>query len=127
MKKNYWSTRFKAGALIFGVLVLLGFIVAAIGCPDAFAQAAPYGGMGLLFALIGVTSTSGRFQDVPCKVVVSNNFETSGTITRSSIAHLTPADLENLFRPGGLFADMQAWFQTSFEMQACGVKINGMY
>jgi hypothetical protein len=77
--------------------------------------------------ILSITSTSARFQETPCHVVVANNFDTSGTITRSSIAHLTPTDLENLFRPNGLFADMDAWFQTSFEMQACGTKVNGMY
>src|SRR5437879_2594415 len=53
-----------------------------------------------------VTSTSNRFQETPCKVVVSNNYDTHGTITRASIAHLTPSQLEDLFRPSGLFADM---------------------
>lgn len=78
-------------------------------------------------ALMGVTSTSGRFVETPCHVVVSNNFDTCGTITRASIAHLTPSQLEDIFRPEGLFADMDAWFKTSFEMQACGTKVNGMY
>lgn len=68
-----------------------------------------------------------RFQETPCKVVVSNNFDTHGTITRASVAHLTPADLDTLFKPGGLFADMDAWLKTSFEMKACGTKVNGMY
>jgi hypothetical protein len=81
----------------------------------------------LLLPLLGVTSTSTRFQDTPCKVVVSNNFDTHGTITRASIEHLTPTQLEALFRPSGLFADMDAWFRTAFEMKACGTKVNGMY
>jgi hypothetical protein len=59
--------------------------------------------------------------------VVSNNFDTHGTITRASVANLTPTDLENLFRPNGLFADMDSWFRTAFEMKACGIKVNGMY
>src|SRR5271168_1904472 len=78
----------------------------------------------LPFAAFGMASP---FQDFPCSVVVSNNFDTYGTITRASIASLTPAQLVTLFKPGGLFADMDAWFQTSFEMQACGIKRNGMY
>src|SRR5215472_16597051 len=65
------------------------------------------------------TSTSNRFQETPCKVVVSNNFDTHGTITRASVAHLTPAQLESIFRPGGLFAEMDSWFRTAFEMKAC--------
>ena len=67
------------------------------------------------------------FQDFPCSVVVNNNYDTYGTITRASISSLTPAQLQTLFMPGGLFADMDAWFKTQFEMQACGIKRNGMY
>src|SRR6185295_5657436 len=68
-----------------------------------------------------------RFLETPCQVSISNNYDTCGTITRASIAHLTPTQLESLFKPGGLFADMDAWFRTSFEMQACGTRTNGMY
>jgi hypothetical protein len=32
-----------------------------------------------------------------------------------------------LFKPGGLFADMDAFFRTAFEMNACGIKRNGLY
>jgi hypothetical protein len=69
------------------------------------------------------------FQDTPCQVVVGNNYDTSGagSLTRTSIAHLTPTQLTSLFKPGGLFADMDSWFRTAFEMKACGVKTNGMY
>ena len=68
-----------------------------------------------------------RFLETPCQVSISNNYDTCGTITRASIAHLTPSQLESLFKPGGLFADMDAWFRTSFEMKACGTRTNGMY
>lgn len=70
-----------------------------------------------------------RFQDTPCTVVVGNNYDTQGaqSLTRSSIAELTPAQLQTLFAPSGLFADMDSWFRTSFEMKACGIKTNGMY
>lgn len=68
-----------------------------------------------------------RFQETPCKIVASNNFDTHGTITRASVATLTPTQLDSLFKPGGLFAEMDAWFRTSFEMKACGTKTNGMY
>jgi hypothetical protein len=73
------------------------------------------------------TGNTQPFQDFPCSVVVGNNYDTYGTITRASIASLTPAQLVTLFKPGGLFADMDAWFQTSFEMQTCGIKRNGLY
>lgn len=62
-----------------------------------------------------------------CSVVYHNNYDTCGTITRTSIDYLTPATLETMFAPGGLFADLEAWFQTAFEMKACGTVINGMY
>lgn len=106
--------------LAVAVLVIAGFIVA------------PHIGALMLFGLplLGTVSTdpiSTRFQETPCTVVVSNNFDTAGTITRASIAHLTPADLENLFKPGGLFADMTSWYRTQFEMKACGTKTNGIY
>lgn len=62
-----------------------------------------------------------------CSTVFNNNYDTCGTITRSSIESLTPATLETFFTSGGLFADLQAWFKTSFEMKACGTKTNGLY
>lgn len=67
------------------------------------------------------------FREVPCDVVVNNNFDTCGTITRASVNHLTPAQLEALFKYQGNYADMTAWFITAFEMQACGIKRNGLY
>jgi hypothetical protein len=116
--------------LWFGLIILafLGVMV-AVGLnidPSTVHHLAPFGGLGII-PLLGVTSTSRRFQETPCTVVVSNNFDTHGTITRASVAHLTPTDLENLFRPNGLFADMDSWFRTQFEMKACGIKVNGMY
>lgn len=62
-----------------------------------------------------------------CQVVFHNNYDTCGTITRSSIDYLTPADLESLFAPGGVFADLDAWFRMAFEMKACGTRVNTMY
>lgn len=108
--------------------VCLMFIGLFVGIGFLLAPVVHHSHLGLLgIILLGVTSTSRRFQETPCTVVVSNNFDTHGTITRASVAHLTPADLENLFRPNGLFADMDSWFRTQFEMKACGIKVNGMY
>jgi hypothetical protein len=71
---------------------------------------------------------SSPFQNTSCTVVVKNNFDTYGTITRSSVDGLTPAELELLFKPDGThFADMDAFFKTAFEMNACGIKRNGLY
>lgn len=62
-----------------------------------------------------------------CTVVFNNNYDTCGSITRSSIDYLTPAQLESLFAPGGLFGDLDAWFKTSIEMKACGTRTYGIY
>lgn len=62
-----------------------------------------------------------------CAVVTGNSYDTCGTITRSDVAHLTPAQLEAMFTTGGLFADLDAWFRTQIELKACGIKTNGMY
>lgn len=69
------------------------------------------------------------FTDLPCSVIVRNNYDTQGvgSMTRASVAQLTPTQLEALFKPSGLFADMDAWFRASFEMKACGIKTNGLY
>ncbi len=112
--------------LLLWCLISVAFVALlfSIIAPLAYADALAIVG---LIPLLGVTSTSRRFQETPCTVVVSNNFDTHGTITRASVAHLTPSQLEDLFRPNGLFADMDSWFRTQFEMKACGIKINGMY
>lgn len=65
------------------------------------------------------------FQEAPCSVVASNNYDTHGTITRASIVGLTPAQLASVFGSG--LNEMDDWFRTSFEMKACGTKTNGMY
>jgi len=62
-----------------------------------------------------------------CSPVISTNYDTCGTVTRATVAHLTPSDLDAIFSPGGLFADLDAWFKHSIEMKACGVRINTMY
>lgn len=62
-----------------------------------------------------------------CQVVYASSYDTCGTITRSSIDYLTPSTLESLFAPGGVWADLEAWFKTAFEMAACGTRVNGMY
>lgn len=67
------------------------------------------------------------FQDTPCSVVVNNSYDTHGTITRASFNSLTPSQLADLFKPSGVFAEMDDWFRTSFEMKACGTKVNSMY
>lgn len=62
-----------------------------------------------------------------CSVVYNTSYDTCGTVTRSTIAHLTPTQLESLFSVGGLFADLDAWFKYAIEMKACGTITNGLY
>lgn len=50
------------------------------------------------------------------------NPDTCGSITRASIAHLTPSQLNSIFTPGGLFGDLDAWFVHQIEMRACGMR-----
>src|SRR6185436_1338102 len=62
-----------------------------------------------------------------CSVVVDSDYDTCGTITRASIAYLTKNQLDAIFSPGGLFADLDAWFKHSIEMRACGVQRFALY
>lgn len=57
-----------------------------------------------------------------CSPVIGVSNETCGSITRASIAHLTPSQLDTIFKPGGLFADLDAWFLHQIEMRACGTR-----
>jgi len=62
-----------------------------------------------------------------CSPVISSNYDTCGTVTKASIDYLTPADLNDIFTPGGKFADLSAWFKYQIEMKACGVRRYGFY
>jgi hypothetical protein len=62
-----------------------------------------------------------------CSPVIDTNYDTCGTITRSSIAHLDAGDLDTLFLKGGLFADLDAWLFHSIEMKACGIRRYAWY
>lgn len=62
-----------------------------------------------------------------CSPVIGTDYDTCGTITKASIAHLTPTQLNSIFMPGGLFADLDSWFKHSIEMKACGIKTYGWY
>ena len=62
-----------------------------------------------------------------CSPVIGLNNPTCGTITRASIAHLTPSQLNTIFTPGGLFADLDAWFVHQIEMRACGIQRYAFY
>lgn len=75
---------------------------------------------------MGPITISERFTS-QCSPVISSNYDTTGTVTRSTINHLSASDLRNLFAPDGLFADLDAWFFHSIEMKACGIKRNTWY
>lgn len=57
-----------------------------------------------------------------CAVVIGTQNNTAGDVTRASIDHLSVTDLNAIFQPGGLFADLDAWFIHAVEMKACGVR-----
>lgn len=74
----------------------------------------------------GPITISERFAD-QCSPVISSNYDTCGTVSRATINHLDLDQLEDLFAPDGLFADLDAWFMHSLEMKACGVKRFALY
>lgn len=75
---------------------------------------------------MGPVTISERFV-AQCSPVISSNYDTCGTVTRATVAHLTADALTALFTSGGLFADLDAWFLHSIEMKACGVQRYAMY
>ena len=75
---------------------------------------------------MGPVTISERFVE-QCSPVISSNYDTCGSVTRATVAHLTATQLTALFTSGGLFADLDAWFKHSVEMKACGVKRSALY
>lgn len=67
-----------------------------------------------------------RFQ--ACNPVVTNSYNSCGTITRTSLKSLTPAQLLEVFQDGsGNYRDMKSILQNAFELKACGIKTNGLF
>lgn len=75
---------------------------------------------------IGPVAVGEKFA-AQCSPVISTNYDTCGTVTRTTINHLNVSELNALFAPGGLFADLDAWFKYSIEMKACGVRRYVLY
>jgi hypothetical protein len=75
---------------------------------------------------MGPVTISERFV-AQCAPVISSNYDTCGTVTKATIAHLNSSQLTALFTSGGLFADLDAWFKHSIEMKACGVRRYALY
>ncbi len=111
--------------LILGLVALCVIIALKVVLDDQPILSALAGSLVGL-GVMGSVKISERFAKT-CQVVFHNNYDTCGTITRTDIDYLTPSTLESLLAPGGVFADMQAWFKTAFELKACGTKVNGMY
>jgi hypothetical protein len=67
-----------------------------------------------------------KFQQ--CNPSVSNSYNSCGTITRTSLKSLTPAQLLTVFQDGsGNYRDMTSLLKNSFELKACGIKTHGLY
>lgn len=119
----------------FTKLVLAWFVALALSVLLAVFINPGYIAFTALFAFVppwtrpGLSANLGAlpFQDLPCSVVVSNSYDTHGTITRASFNSLNPTQLAALFSTNGLFNEMDDWFRTQFEMKACGTKVNAMY
>ena len=62
-----------------------------------------------------------------CGVVITNNYDTVGTLTRATLKGLAPSEVKALFTDGTKWTEMNSMLRTQFEMRACGVKRYGMY
>lgn len=63
-----------------------------------------------------------------CSPSISNSYNSCGTITRSSLKSLTPAQLITAFQDGsGNYRDMVSTLKNAFELKLCGIKTNGIY
>lgn len=124
MKKNKIALFLSVFAVlfVFGLVALIVTVAAHFVVHNlTLAESVP------LFLILPMFGMAVPFQELPCSVAVSNTYDTHGTITRASMNNLTPTTLAALFSTGGLFNEMDDWFRTSFEMKACGTKVNCMY
>lgn len=70
-----------------------------------------------------------------CEIVNGNTYGTCGSLTRSNISTLTPADIQALFTPTGTgqtgpgphWAEIQSLLKHQFEMRMCGVVRSPLY
>lgn len=63
-----------------------------------------------------------------CSPAISNNYDTTGTITRSSVGYPTKDQLESIFKDAsGNYRDMRHLLVTQMEWKACGTPTNGFY
>ncbi len=62
-----------------------------------------------------------------CDIVITNNYDTEGSLTKATIKGLTPAEVKALFTDGTQWHEMTSMLRTQFEMAACGVRRFGLY
>lgn len=66
-----------------------------------------------------------------CEVVVGNTYNTTGTVTRSRIAVLSPSAIKALFTTGTgaaqTYNEMGSLYKHQIEMQMCGIRRSNLY
>lgn len=63
-----------------------------------------------------------------CSVAVSNTYNTTGTLTRSNLAALTPTTMKALFMPSAnVWVENGALLRHQIEMKACGTRRSALY
>lgn len=63
-----------------------------------------------------------------CDVAIANTYNTVGTLTRASLATLTPTQIKALFSPSSnKWAELDALLRHTIEMKACGIRRSPLY
>lgn len=63
-----------------------------------------------------------------CDVAISNTYGTTGTLTRASLAKLTPTQIKALFSPSAnVWAETGSYLKHVIEMKACGIRRSALY
>lgn len=63
-----------------------------------------------------------------CDVAIANTYGTTGTLTRASLATLTPTQIKALFSPSSnKWAELDSYFRHAIEMKACGIRRSALY
>lgn len=62
-----------------------------------------------------------------CSVVTNNTYNTTGSLTRATLAVLTPTQALAMFSNGTTYNPMEAYIAHQLEMSMCGIKREGFY
>jgi hypothetical protein len=62
-----------------------------------------------------------------CSVVTNNSYNTTGSLTRATLAVLTPTQALAMFSNGTTYNPMEAYIAHQLEMSMCGIKREGFY